>query len=263
MRKRKQVEVKDTESLLTYIRHELEESFDFELVQNVDFSSLEQIISSYYSEDVLKVMFVEGGISSMSIDAYIIKNDVHILSVGLSTFMGNLRAKPLIINPIDIEKSKAETISCIKCGSVSEKIKTYEDGMCVKCQNKFTLKTHKELVLHNGSILTGNDRLNYMAYLKRLEKKEEKKARGEIFVCAICKRDVNIKFLSSNKRMRICTSCAMRKAEEKEFEKFGNAQKVIRDIKKAESKMTSEEKASKLSSEEDMIAKFLASKNDS
>ncbi|MBL4757027.1 MAG: hypothetical protein JKY32_05125, partial [Rhizobiales bacterium] len=149
---------------------------------------------------------------------------------------------------------------CTKCGKTvcgTSSIK-FQDGVCSMCINKTTvIKKKLTLSTSDGRLLSGTARRNYLSSQKRLEKIDQEFKQGKRFKCHACKKFVLNKSMSLRKGC--CKGCAKYFSEMKEdIYLNSNEAKVVREQNKA---LNSSEKEERAKNEQDLIAKFLASKN--
>ncbi len=150
---------------------------------------------------------------------------------------------------------------CTKCGGT--KLGSRVDGLCMPCIMSGVMKANvikKELELPDGTILTGEARNRHIQHEKRMAKTQQEIDDGLRFKCASCKKYVLNRYKSKNNNVDICTKCAKYHARNKAEKDQTSAIFERRAIKKANDAMTCEDRAARSSSNDDMIAQFLAKK---
>jgi hypothetical protein len=148
---------------------------------------------------------------------------------------------------------------CHSCGSVDGAGHLHSGQiLCILCKSK-KAKREEPLITADGRILYGADKKREIEWEKKLEKKEQDIKDGKLFKCPSCKRYVKIEHKAKGKSGS-CTSCIAKIMEEKEIERLKTNAEEIRKLKAKKANMSLEEKKQNAESEQDMIAKFLASK---
>ncbi len=150
---------------------------------------------------------------------------------------------------------------CIKCGATS--LGSRVGNMCQSCVMSGVMKENvvkKELELPDGTILTGEKRNRYLQHQKSMAKTQQEIDDGLRFKCASCKKYVLNRYKSKNNNVDICTKCAKYHARNKAEQANTSAFFERKAIKEANDAMTCEDRAIRSSSNDDMIAQFLAKK---